>query len=256
MKKLLFVPALVGFLLISGCQTEEPTNDNIDHMYEVGGVDAEAALLTAHALSPTGLEFVNPPLFMATVGAAAIVASTQQAFVLFRHTSTNALDGITTLDDKYLLPNNPYEKIGIGHNKGLATLSSLGRQVTAADLDQDEFMLKLINCFGSFTKEQQQAILQDIRNNQAYTEMLSNADLIINAKGNTALLPNVSNQHKTYISNFISEIRAMDKGGDFKDRLFNKVNRDISNLLVAEEGANTELIIYLTVFKHSVEYWY
>jgi len=117
-------------------------------------------------------------------------------------------------------------------------------------------MLGLINSFGDFSVQQQQDILASIKNGQAYQIMLSNANLIIGNNGNVSLLPNINDAHRTYIANFIIELKAMDKSKDFKERLYNKINRNISELLAKEDSSNNILLIYLTVFKHSYEYWY
>ncbi len=258
MKKLLFIPSLICLLLVNGCQqnNQPGLSDFWSTIVEISHADAAAGMLTAEALIPSGIEFANPVVYGGIVG---IIAAAASANAGFQNRQVASNDGIVMLGSKYILATNPYEGIGIAHNKNLTTLLQLGRPVTAADLKHDNLMLSLINNYGIYTAAQQQQLLADYKtfdaNNQVYEKGISNANFIVSVNGDVSKISFVSDYSKSYISNFMVEVAAMDKAGDYKDRLYNKVNNAIEALLAQEGPANSAIIAYLTVYKHSYEYW-
>jgi hypothetical protein len=258
MKKLLFIPCLLGLLLINGCQgNDQPASPSFwNTLGAITHADAAAGMLTAEALIPSGIEFANPLVYGGIVG---VIAAAASANAGFQNRQIASNDGNIMLGSKYILAANPYEAIGIAHNKNLTTLLQLGRSVTAADLKNDNLVLSLINNYGTYTTTQQQQLLADYKtfdaNNQVYEKGISNANLILSVNGDINKISFASSQAKNYISTFIAEVASMDKAGDYKDRLYNKVNRAIEALLIQEGTGNNAIIAYLTVYKHSYEYW-
>jgi hypothetical protein len=258
MKKLLFIPSLICILLINGCQgPDQPVSQSFwGTIVGMAHADAAAGMLTAESLIPSGIEFANPAVYGGIVGVIAAVASANAGF---QNRQIAANDGINMLSSKYILVANPYESIGIAHNKNLNTLLQLGRPIKAEDLKNDNLMLALINNYGIYTAPQQQQLLADYKtfdaNNQVYEKGISNANNIMSVNGDINKINFVSSHTKSYISNFMTEVAALDKAGDYKDRLYNKVNRAIEALLTQEGTVNNAIIAYLTVYKHSYEYW-
>lgn len=259
MKKLFFVPALVGLMLLNSCQTEQPEQSPIDSFTDFATPDVKGAYLAFESLAPTGIE-ANPPLFAGIVGVVALTFSLDHYFMQHRQTHSLATDGVTALPRQYLLEGNPYEIVGIGHNKGLLALAGLNREVTAYDLQQDAFMLPLIRGFGNFTSAQEQALLADARalhqNTGLYNNMLNLYAQEKNNGFNWELTKYTSAYHKAYLTTFFADVDRLDKKGDYKHRLYTKTNESIAALLAEERTENSGLIVALTVFKHSYEYWY
>lgn len=264
MKKLLFIPSLIGLLLLNSCQQEQPTDTGVSPLQweQAGHADVEVAYLTFEAAAPTGIEAANPPMFIAGIALIAGAASAWELFSLHRQASNPATDGVTVLPKKYVLANNPYETIGIAHNKALDVLIQLGRPATVADLQKDDFMQKLLAATGDYSVSEQQQLLTDIKNQQlnggplSYDSAISMGQYVIGVQADINRLNITNSYHKSYLSNLFAEVDRMDKSNGFKDRLYQKLNLAIENLQTEERVDNKGLIMALTVYKHSYEYWH
>jgi hypothetical protein len=143
MKKLLFIPSLLGLLLLGSCQHSDSPMPTAAQLAAIGGADAEAMLIAADAMAPSGLEFANPFVFGIVVAGAGAVGSATYAHeigVLFRNSNN---DG-RMLPSAYLLANNPYELLGIVHNKDLATYQNMASVFSEEMFEDDALLLQLI----------------------------------------------------------------------------------------------------------------
>lgn len=103
-------------------------------------------------------------------------------------------------------------------------------------------------------------LLADLKNFNAatgiYKTIADNANFIVATKADIRYCSFGSNYQKSYLANFMADVTSMDKADNFKERLYTKINKAISELLASESGDAKGLIIFLTTYKHSYEYWF
>lgn len=259
MKKLLFVPALVGLMFFNSCQQSDSPGPTGEQLAAIAGADAEAMIITAESLAPSGLEVANPLVFGIFVAGAGAYASGHYAHEIGVFI-TNDNNNERMLPSAYMLAQNPYELLGVVHNKNLISYHGMVSAFSEGIFQDDALLLQLIHNYGSFDNQQAARILADLKSFNAttgiYKTIADNAKFIVATKADIRYCTSISDYQRNYLANFMADVANMEKSGDFKERLYNKINKAVSDLLSSESVDAKGIIIFLTTYKHSYEYWF